>query len=509
MEIGGIRGLTVDANYDERINDLYRADEMNRRTQAMNESKAKMFADDMEFNNAMNQFDNPRIKDYAKKTISEIGKFVSENPDWSTNVNKRMWINMKKKELKDNPDLMRGIASDNAFKQMNADLAEVAKNPQQYDQGAYDMLLEQRNNYLKFGNQKGEEAAMKEGAQPFIYQKPQEFVPLTETFLKSGALINPSLIIRGSGIGEITKTADPKHIDAVTNELLQRHGRQISIEAGKIGLNTQKQIYDWVKNQVEAGVKSTYDPGDLTAAFDMQYKKAMLDLAGRKQASKETPTGQIEPWDDLHNPKKTAGIVPVDLVTKVVGDTPEAKVVSNTGKEVDLTGYKVQHTGKYITDKNNVRRFITTIDLPESDATELGIYSPNSTEIEGDLTEEGKQLSTGLGGKIEGASKGISAEFLGKAVVRGERKNPTGEGSQKIIRVTTSIPVDKNNGTMRQLYNAHAQPAKLSTVLTEEEVGGSRAQSNTWNGIPVGSTGMYDGKKVRITGVGKGYEEIK
>ena len=102
MEIGGIRGLTVDANYDERINDLYRADEMNRRTQAMNESKAKMFADDMEFNNAMNQFDNPRIKDYAKKTISEIGKFVSENPDWSTNVNKRMWINMKKKELKDN-----------------------------------------------------------------------------------------------------------------------------------------------------------------------------------------------------------------------------------------------------------------------------------------------------------------------------------------------------------------------------------------------------------------------
>ena len=112
-----------------------------------------MFAQDMEFNNAMNQFDNPRIKDYAKKTISEIGKFVSENPDWSTNVNKRMWINMKKKELKDNPDLMRGIASDNAFKQMNADLAEVAKNPQQYDQGAYDMLLEQRNNYLKFGNQ--------------------------------------------------------------------------------------------------------------------------------------------------------------------------------------------------------------------------------------------------------------------------------------------------------------------------------------------------------------------
>lgn len=162
MNIGEIRGLTVDAGVDDRINDLFRFDEANRRSKSLIEAKTAMFAQDMEFNNAMNQFDNPRIKDYAKKTISEIGKFVSENPDWSTNVNKRMWINMKKKELKDNPDLMRGIASDNAFKQMNADLAEVAKNPQQYDQGAYDMLLEQRNNYLKFGNQKGEEAAMKE-----------------------------------------------------------------------------------------------------------------------------------------------------------------------------------------------------------------------------------------------------------------------------------------------------------------------------------------------------------
>lgn len=188
-------------------------------------------------------------------------------------------------------------------------------------------------------------------------------------------------------------------------------------------MTTPQQVDKWLTDGIMAGVKTTYDIGDPDGYFDMQYKKAMLDLAGRKQASKETPTSQIEPWDDLHNPKKTVGIVPVDLVTKVVGDTPELKIVSNTGKEVDLTGYKVQHTGKYITDKNNVRRFITTIDLPESDAAELGIYSPNSTEIEGDLTEEGKQLATGLGGKIEGASKGISAEFLGKAVVRGKKKS--------------------------------------------------------------------------------------
>ncbi|MCV6901045.1 hypothetical protein OE165_28835, partial [Escherichia coli] len=68
-----------------------------------------------------------------------------------------MQMNLLKRELKDNPDLQRGMASDAAFKQLNADLAEVAKNPEQHDIGAYDALMNQRDNYLKFGHQDGED----------------------------------------------------------------------------------------------------------------------------------------------------------------------------------------------------------------------------------------------------------------------------------------------------------------------------------------------------------------
>lgn len=503
-EFGTIRGLAVRTT-DAAINDLYRMDEANRRSQAIAEGKAKLFADDLEFGNAANSFDNPRIKDYAKSQIAKIGQFVSENPDWATNVNKRMQLNLMKRELKDNPELLRGVASDNAFKQLNADLSEVAKNPQQHDMDAYNSLLEQRNNYLRFGNQDGELAAQKEGPKAFTYQKPRDFINLPEAMLKAGNMINPSLVIKGKNMGEFTRTADPNHVAAVKASLWKENARQIQIEAQKLGLDTPEKVDKWLTDGIMAGVKTTYDIGDPNAYFDMQYKKAMLDLARRKQEGKEAPTSHLQPWDDLHDPKKPTGVAPIETITKVIGDTPEIKVVSNTGKEVDLTGYKVQHTGKYITDKNNVRRFITTIDLPESDATDLGIYSPSSTEIEGDLTEEGKALAGGLGGKIEGTSKGISAEFLGKAVVRGTMKGPTESGSQKVIRVTTSIPVDRNNKTMRQLYNAHAQPAKLSTPLTEEEVGMSaQAQPTSWNGYPVGSVirSKKDGKEYTVTANG-------
>lgn len=474
-EFGTIRGLAVRTT-DAAINDLYRMDEANRRSQAIAEGKAKLFADDLEFNTAANSFDNPRIKDYAKSQIAKIGQFVSENPDWATNVNKRMQLNLMKRELKDNPELLRGVASDNAFKQLNADLSEVAKNPQQHDTDAYNSLLEQRNNYLRFGNQDGELAAQKEGPKAFTYQKPRDFINLPETMLKAGNMINPSLVIKGKNMGEFTRTADPNHVAAVKASLWKENARQIQIEAQKLGLDTPEKVDKWLTDGIMAGVKTMYDPGDPDAWFDMQYKKEMLDLARRKQAGKEAPTNQLEPWDDLNNPKKPAGIVPIEPIQKVITDKPKIIVTDNTGSaQIDLTGNKWEPDGRYITDGNGTRRVMGKVKVPIDVAVQTGIW-------DGDL-EDG----------------GISSGFMGKAVRRKDEKG------NLFIELNYAVPIDPKNGTMRQLYNAHAQPAKLSTPLTEEEVGVSvQSQPTSWNGYPVGSVirSKKDGKEYTVTANG-------
>lgn len=494
-EIGLIKGLAVNTGLDQAINDLYRADEMNRRAQAIAEAKTKMFADDMEFNNAMNPHDNPIIKEYAKKTISEIGRFVNENPDWATNVNKRMWINAKKRELKDNPELMRGVASDNAFKQLNNDLAELAKNPEFKDTEAYDNLLMQRDNYLRFGNQDGEEALKAEGKKAFTYQKPRDFVNFTQTMLDSGSKINPSVVKKGRAPGEFWRLADPTHVDAVKKSLWQEHGRQIQVEARKLGLNTPEQIDKWLTDGIMAGVKTAYSPGDPLAAWELGMKER--ELALRKQAldQKTKPVSNpITPWDDLNDPNKRTGFVPPDVALKTFGDTPEIKIVGNTGKQADLTGYPVKYTNKYITDGNDVRRIVAFTDIPLDVAEKVGIYSPKSTSISfSQLNPLGAELAKGLfpgEDEMQGRPKGISAEYIGKAVM-GQDKD-----GNKIVRVTTTVPIDPKNGTLREFYNTHAGPARLVQPLEESDVsGGVQYQQPSQSASNVPSASVSEWKK--------------
>jgi hypothetical protein len=51
------------------------------RAQALNAAKVKMFVDDTDYMNAVNSFDNPRIKEYSEQVIKDLGKYINENPE--------------------------------------------------------------------------------------------------------------------------------------------------------------------------------------------------------------------------------------------------------------------------------------------------------------------------------------------------------------------------------------------------------------------------------------------
>src|SRR4051812_8149862 len=101
-EYGLVSGLAQSLDYDKRINDLRFHEAANQRALAENSAKQAMFADDLQYQNAANAHDHKIIQDYAQNKIKEIGKFVTDNPDWEINLDKRIQLDAMKKSLKDN-----------------------------------------------------------------------------------------------------------------------------------------------------------------------------------------------------------------------------------------------------------------------------------------------------------------------------------------------------------------------------------------------------------------------
>ena len=136
------------------------------------EAKAKMFADDFSYTNAINSFDNPKIKEFARNQIMKVGQFINNNPGWETNPLLRGQYQTMIHELKDNPDLMRGLTSDAAYKRWQEDMAS---NKEGLDPEDFNETSDQWQNYLQYGNQMGKEAAEKFGKQEFKYVAPMPF----------------------------------------------------------------------------------------------------------------------------------------------------------------------------------------------------------------------------------------------------------------------------------------------------------------------------------------------
>mgnify|MGYP006314900065 CR=1 FL=1 len=177
LEFGLRQGLAFDMQYDQRINDLRYQQQQKRQAGIENEARAKMLADDLAYQSPMNEHDNPLVKEYSQGVIKKIGKFVNENPGWESNVGLRMVYNQLTRELKDNKELIRGMQSDKNIELFHKYESDP-KNNEMMDTDEWKSLKEQRDNYLKYGNQKGEDAALKEGKKAFEFYAPEEAVDL-------------------------------------------------------------------------------------------------------------------------------------------------------------------------------------------------------------------------------------------------------------------------------------------------------------------------------------------
>jgi len=148
------------------------------------ENKAKMFADDMEYTNVMNSHDNPLVKEYATNQIRTMGKFMTENPGWESNPMARVVYNQLRHNLKDNPELNRGMTSDANYKAWQKYIQDP-KNSDMRDDPALLAVNQQWNNYLKFGHQEGEAGLKRDGGKrEFTFMAPEELVDTTSKLIE-------------------------------------------------------------------------------------------------------------------------------------------------------------------------------------------------------------------------------------------------------------------------------------------------------------------------------------
>jgi len=447
-EIGLIQGLSGSMGYDQRINDLRVREQEDERARAEAEARAKMFADDMEYNNALNEHDAPIIKQYATQQIKNIGKYYRENPDVLYNPEKLAQLNAMKKELKSNPDLNRGMASDESYRNYLKDLSEVAKNPSQHDTQAYQGVQGQWKNYLKYGNQDGQKAAEEQGKKAFIYEKPRDFTDLPPSLQKMGNSTKNYDIVKGSNPGEFYTKMRDQDLKALTDAAFQQHARQIDVETNRLGLTTPEQKYSWVKSQIESGFDKQHNLGDPTALRKLALQEADHELNKRKFSASQQSSAPYTTWDELMS--TSAAKIPIKTAYNIWGGKGKIVLNGDNGQKVDLTGiadfkpdgvmYKPKE-GKF----KGIPIVTGYVELPMEEAINRGLVKEQSGFNPFDKDEP----APGFGNKVEI----ISGDHNGKPY--------------KYVKAFYEMPVDTKDATAKSMYEGETMATKFRVGADE------------------------------------------
>ena len=490
MEFGIARGLAQDFQYQNRINDERYHQQQMQRAQAESQAKLKAFEDDNDYMNAANSFDHGLIEGEAKKTLDEIGRIVQSNPNWESDLASRKLINEKRKYLKSNQHVIRGMASDEAFRRLNDDLAKVAKSPQMYDTGAYQELLNKKNNYLKYGHQDGEEGLKRDGGpRAFVYDKPEDFVPLNEEALKTASMIKARKY-KTQGNGGYEELVDENSLVPAAMDFYNRHKRQIQVTYNP---KDDQEGIAYAKELIRPGI-------DLKREFGKPHYNDALELEKWKRAHGDAVASgkyQIDPYTyDIKTAK--ANTINTDLVQAALGTTPQAKIYNKDGSFKQVTkGLKFIPTGAFqqaaqVEKKINPKTgayegYGRPIDenTGKPSSKNIGVYHGYVEMTEDELDNSGLLNDKAMDDKI--------VQFEGKD----KKGNPI-----KMYRVDAQVEQDLNDEGARMRYNSAAkltnQQMNALTPLSQTE----QQNNGSFNGLPIGAIVEKGGVNYLVTSQG-------
>jgi hypothetical protein len=187
MEFGFLQGLARPVDWDGRISDLHRQSEETEAARQRAANRAKMFADDTQYTNAINSYDHSLIKGYSQEKIKELGAWTRNNPDWQYNPVKYAEYRSRVNDLKDNDLLHKGLRVDSEMKKFDSYLNDPKNNPMR-NSPEIQQYKQHLQNYLLSGSTDGVKGNNKE----FKFVPPEQLTDITPTLLKYAKSVRQS-----------------------------------------------------------------------------------------------------------------------------------------------------------------------------------------------------------------------------------------------------------------------------------------------------------------------------
>lgn len=442
-DFGYYNSLAVRSNLSDQIGDYERHDLRMRQNKSLAESRAKIMADDVTYNNAANEFDNKRIKEINDIKVREIGAFYKENPDVMYNPDKLVILNQMKRSLVDNPEVLRGKASDDNFKALNADLQEVAKNPQMHNQLAYQKLLEQKENYLKYGNQLGFKAANEEGFKPFVYQKPAEFIDLSKKGSELGNNFKDlkPVSLKNGRSGAWETVANEATLDRDAKAFYAEHKEQFDQQHPNKGFETAKEL-------IRSGIQYKFDWGNTNLSDQLAMERARNASELAKIKAKNAGGGsQMSAYvETILKPKRTA--TNPEFLDKTFGSKIKHTITNDDGSiQIDNTGDVFNYNG----------------DIQDSNYRSDGKYQPNGIKSVSGFVYKPLQWAIDNGivnSPIWGDDK-VDGSWANTASIIDDPNPKDGKEPQKFVKFKVRADVKGNDPSYQGKFDSNVETTQM------------------------------------------------
>nr|WP_298656551.1 hypothetical protein [uncultured Flavobacterium sp.] len=434
MNLGNANAFAVDLGYDKQVNDLRYRQQAFKNQEALNEAKRRLFEQDLDYQNGGNSFDQPLVKAENQKIVQQIGDFIADNPDWETNFQKRGIVKQMKQSLKDNPTVLRAMATNDNRKKLYDYAASVKGKEGQFDEDDFHNELLKYQNYEMFGNPDGEEAASKEGYKPYLFTRPTDYIDENKAFREIGNGFKDMKVkaIKG-GLGAYEEYANPVTLKATAQQMYAQNKKQFDKVAQKYGVDPISYIMDGI----DANIGKKRDMGDYGLTKAMALEKYKHSLQGGGEEGNNYRMAILN---------QNASMVPADLINDIVGDGAPTIIKSKDGKVTDVTGlFKTKNTGyNFKADPTGKNKGLNGVRYAES----IG-YIPMEQAIEMGIVDKGFPV---FGDDEVNHNYKDYAQIVTSQDDKG--------GAVKAVKITAFKPFDERNPANEGVFNAKTMTTK-------------------------------------------------
>lgn len=323
-------------NADNQIADMQYAANLQKQNEAMAMAKAKMFADDLEFQNGSNPYYTAIIQKENQDLLRNISQIRRDNPStWATDPEIYGQMKMIKHQSKSTPAVLGSTAYMDAVKQYQEFNKLAQKNPSAYN---LDQLAAFRQKLDAYNNMTPDQPL----PPPLTFTPPDEIPNFDEIHRKTADAIDPD---------EFTKVNNGRsgaYFGRVSDDTLTKEAEAL--------YSRNKRYYDYVyknepdriakiKAELYAPSKKVYNNGERNILADQKeferFKRGLDANAGKGKSAYDM---------SFLNTKRA--VVGDDLLAQTFTRTVPNFYKDATGKLVPNTSYEFYFDGDAITDPN-------------------------------------------------------------------------------------------------------------------------------------------------------------